>query len=95
MNRLLRDERLAPRYAFMLQMLAMHQDSEGETEKSFFEEAFRSIFSEVRALKRSSPDDPLAADTQVSRLDLEAVKVGKDYVNEYLKKTIVTPEEES
>lgn len=73
-------------------MVAMHLDSDGDAEKNFHEEAFFSIFGDRRALKWTSPDDPPSTETHITRAEQEAKGAVKDYVNDYLNKTIGTKE---
>lgn len=86
LNRIVRDERLAPRYVLAAQILAMHEDSETEAEKTFHEEAFFTIFGENKKLKWTAPDDPPNTETFLGRPEAEA----KASVKEYLEKTIGT-----
>jgi hypothetical protein len=76
-----------------LQMIAMQQDSEGDEEKKFFADAYLGLFGDKPNLKRPATDDPPMED-DLSRADVRAQAVVKEHVKEYLKKTIVPPEEE-
>lgn len=84
-NRLLKDERMVPRIAALLQLLAMVEDSETPEEKAFYMNVVTAQYgNDPKRIRWTDPEDPPSSETHLSRLDAKMTEQAKTIYGDIL-----------